>query len=74
MRITQYRTLRTQQDWGRLVGDANGVHADGIVDVQLVLVDTDEGITGIGIGPGGRTGQRVRRDRGRRPAGDGRAV
>lgn len=51
MRITQYRTLRTSQDWGRLVGDANGVHADGIVDVQLVLVDTDEGITGVGMGP-----------------------
>lgn len=51
MRITQYRTMRTRQDWGRLVGDANGVHADGVVDVQLVLVDTDEGITGIGIGP-----------------------
>lgn len=51
MRITQYRTLRTCQDWGRLVGDANGVHTDGIVDVQLVLVDTDEGITGVGIGP-----------------------
>jgi len=51
MRITQYRTMRTQQDWGRLVGDANGVHADGIVDVSLVLVDTDEGITGVGIGP-----------------------
>src|SRR3954470_13096643 len=51
MRITQYRTMRTQQDWGRLIGDANGVHADGIVDVQLVLVDTDEGITGVGIGP-----------------------
>src|SRR4051794_31661607 len=51
MRITQYRTLRTWQDWGRLVGDANGVHADEMVDVQLVLVDTDEGITGVGIGP-----------------------
>src|SRR4051812_46115919 len=52
MRITQYRTLRTWQDWGRSVGDANGVHADGIVDVELVLVDTDEGITGVGMGPG----------------------
>src|SRR3954454_12832770 len=51
MRITQYRTLRTRQEWGRLIGDANGVHADGIVDVQLVLVDTDEGITGVGMGP-----------------------
>jgi L-alanine-DL-glutamate epimerase-like enolase superfamily enzyme len=51
MRITQYRAVRTRQDWGRPVGDANGVHADGVVDVDLVLVDTDEGITGIGIGP-----------------------
>src|SRR4051794_30563742 len=51
MRITQYRTLRTRHDWGRPVGDANGVHPDGVVDVDLVLVDTDEGITGIGIGP-----------------------
>jgi L-alanine-DL-glutamate epimerase-like enolase superfamily enzyme len=51
MRITQYRTLRTTHDWGRLVGDANGVHPEEIVDVQLVLVDTDEGITGVGLGP-----------------------
>jgi L-alanine-DL-glutamate epimerase-like enolase superfamily enzyme len=51
MRITQYRTLRTSQHWGRLVGDANGVHPDGIVDIELVLVETDEGITGVGIGP-----------------------
>ena len=51
MRITGYRTMCTQQDWGRLIGDANGVYADGLVDIQLVFVDTDEGITGIGIGP-----------------------
>lgn len=51
MRITQYRTVRTRQYWGRPVGDANGVHADGVVEVGLVLVDTDEGITGIGMGP-----------------------
>jgi len=50
MRITGYRTLTTRQEWGRPVGDANGVFADGIVDVQLVLVDTDEGITGVGLG------------------------
>jgi len=50
MRITGYRTLTTRQEWGRPVGDANGVFPDGIVDVQLVLVDTDEGITGVGLG------------------------
>jgi len=50
MRITGYRTLTTIQEWGRPVGDANGVYSDGRVDVRIVLVDTDEGITGIGLG------------------------
>ncbi len=50
MRITGYRTLTTVHDWGRPVGDANGVFLDGVVTVDLVLVDTDEGITGVGIG------------------------
>jgi L-alanine-DL-glutamate epimerase-like enolase superfamily enzyme len=51
MRITGYRTLTTVQDWGRPVGDANGVFADGVTSVPVVLVDTDEGITGVGLGP-----------------------
>lgn len=51
MRITGFRTLTTVQDWGRPVGDANGVFADGITSVPVVLVDTDEGITGVGLGP-----------------------
>lgn len=51
MRITGFRTLDTVQDWGRPVGDANGVFADGVVPVPIVLVDTDEGITGVGLGP-----------------------
>jgi L-alanine-DL-glutamate epimerase-like enolase superfamily enzyme len=50
MQITGYRTLTTVQNWGRPVGDANGVFMDGVVDVHLVLVDTDEGITGVGLG------------------------
>ncbi|TDC21804.1 mandelate racemase/muconate lactonizing enzyme family protein [Streptomyces sp. 8K308] len=50
MRITGYRTLTTVQEWGRPVGDANGVFADGVVPVPIVLVDTDEGITGVGLG------------------------
>ncbi len=51
MRITGFRTLDTVQDWGRPVGDANGVFADGVTPVPIVLVDTDEGITGVGLGP-----------------------
>ncbi|MFI9005714.1 mandelate racemase/muconate lactonizing enzyme family protein [Actinosynnema sp. NPDC053489] len=50
MRITGYRTLTTAQDWGRPVGDANGVFADGLIRVPIVLVHTDVGITGVGIG------------------------
>jgi L-alanine-DL-glutamate epimerase-like enolase superfamily enzyme len=51
MRITGYRTMTTVQEWGRPIGDANGVYADGTVSVPIVLVDTDEGITGVGLGP-----------------------
>jgi L-alanine-DL-glutamate epimerase-like enolase superfamily enzyme len=51
MRITGYRTLTTAQEWGRPVGDANGVYADGVTPVPIVMVDTDEGITGVGLGP-----------------------
>jgi L-alanine-DL-glutamate epimerase-like enolase superfamily enzyme len=51
MRITGYRTLTTVHDWGRPVGDANGVFHDGLVAVPLILLDTDEGITGVGLGP-----------------------
>src|SRR5512142_1946912 len=50
MRVTGYRAVTTVQDWGRPVGDANGVFVDGVVEVPLVLVDTDEGITGVGLG------------------------
>src|SRR5688500_12823016 len=51
MRITGFRTLTTVQDWRRPVGDANGVFVEQVLEVPLVLVDTDEGITGVGLGP-----------------------
>jgi L-alanine-DL-glutamate epimerase-like enolase superfamily enzyme len=51
MRITGFRTLTTVQDWRRPVGDANGVFTEQVLEVPLVLVDTDEGITGVGLGP-----------------------
>ncbi|GAA4721149.1 mandelate racemase/muconate lactonizing enzyme family protein [Phytohabitans rumicis] len=50
MRITGYRTLTTAQEWGRPVGDANGVYPDGVMPVRVIMVDTDEGITGVGLG------------------------
>ncbi|MEV6237670.1 mandelate racemase/muconate lactonizing enzyme family protein [Lentzea sp. NPDC051838] len=51
MRITGLRTLTTVHDWGRPVGDANGVYSDGRVRVPIVVVETDTGITGVGLGP-----------------------
>ncbi|MDS0134177.1 MULTISPECIES: mandelate racemase/muconate lactonizing enzyme family protein [unclassified Amycolatopsis] len=50
MRITAFRALTTVQDWGRPIGDANGVHAGGLVRMPLVVVETDEGVTGVGLG------------------------
>ncbi|WLS43606.1 mandelate racemase/muconate lactonizing enzyme family protein [Micromonospora profundi] len=51
MRITGYRTLTTVQQWGRPVGDANGILPHGVTTVPIVIVETDEGISGVGLGP-----------------------
>jgi L-alanine-DL-glutamate epimerase-like enolase superfamily enzyme len=51
VRITGYRTLTAVHDRGRPLGDANGVFADGVTELPIVLVDTDAGITGVGLGP-----------------------
>ncbi|MCS5495956.1 mandelate racemase/muconate lactonizing enzyme family protein [Cnuibacter physcomitrellae] len=50
MKITGLRTLRTHRDWGRPVGDVNGFISSGITEVPVVLIDTDEGLTGVGLG------------------------
>src|SRR6185369_308945 len=50
MRITGLRLLTTVKEWGRPVGDANGVFSGGTTALPIVLVDTDEGITGVGLG------------------------
>lgn len=50
MKITGYRLLRTFHNWGRPVGDVNGVIASGITPVPLVVLETDEGVEGIGMG------------------------
>ncbi|GAA1980673.1 mandelate racemase/muconate lactonizing enzyme family protein [Microbacterium pumilum] len=50
MRITGYRCLRTYHDWGRPVGDANGYIDSGVTEVPIVIVETDAGIEGVGMG------------------------
>lgn len=50
MKITGYRTLSARHQWGRAVGDINGHIPDAVTEVPIVLIDTDEGITGVGLG------------------------
>ncbi|WP_243229095.1 mandelate racemase/muconate lactonizing enzyme family protein [Microbacterium sp. CIAB417] len=50
MKITGFRTLRTVHDWGRPVGDVNGYIASGVTDVPIVILETDEGVEGVGMG------------------------
>jgi len=50
MKITGYRCLRTYRDWGRPVGDVNGFVDSGVTEVPIVILETDEGITGVGTG------------------------
>ncbi|WP_229665213.1 mandelate racemase/muconate lactonizing enzyme family protein [Croceicoccus mobilis] len=50
MRVTGYRSLVTTHDWGRPVGDVNGIIQDGITEVPVLLLETDVGLTGVGVG------------------------
>jgi L-alanine-DL-glutamate epimerase-like enolase superfamily enzyme len=50
MKITGYRSLTTYHDWGRPIGDVNGIVEAGITEVPVLLLETDEGLTGIGLG------------------------
>lgn len=50
MKITGYRSLTTVHDWGRPIGDVNGLVRSGITDVPILLLETDEGLTGVGLG------------------------
>ncbi|WP_394771364.1 mandelate racemase/muconate lactonizing enzyme family protein [Lacisediminihabitans sp.] len=50
MKITGYHRLRTYRDWGRPVGDVNGTIDSGVTEVPMVILETDEGISGVGIG------------------------
>lgn len=50
MKITGYRCYRSYHDWGRPVGDVNGFVARGITEVPIVVLETDEGVTGVATG------------------------
>ncbi|WP_341996858.1 enolase C-terminal domain-like protein [Microbacterium sp. LWH7-1.2] len=50
MKITGYRLLNTFHDWGRPIGDVNGYIASGVTDVPILILETDVGITGVGMG------------------------
>ncbi|MDF2991183.1 MAG: L-alanine-DL-glutamate epimerase, partial [Microbacterium sp.] len=50
MKITGYRLINTTLDWGRPVGDVNGFIASGVTALPLVIVETDAGIEGVGMG------------------------
>jgi L-alanine-DL-glutamate epimerase-like enolase superfamily enzyme len=53
VKVTGYRTLTTQHDWGRLVGDVNGVMPQPRTDVHVLILETDAGLEGIGVGAHG---------------------
>ncbi|MEO7720392.1 MAG: enolase C-terminal domain-like protein [Pseudolysinimonas sp.] len=50
MKITGYRVLRSYHDWGRPIGDVNGYIDSGITEVPIVIIDTDEGLSGFATG------------------------
>lgn len=53
MKITGYRSLSTVHDWGRLTGDVNGVQSVETTPVPVLILETDIGIEGVGVGAHG---------------------
>ncbi|MFF5278909.1 mandelate racemase/muconate lactonizing enzyme family protein [Streptomyces sp. NPDC000133] len=50
MKITGYRSLSTVHDWGRITGDVNGVQPGHATPVPVLIIETDAGIEGVGLG------------------------
>jgi L-alanine-DL-glutamate epimerase-like enolase superfamily enzyme len=53
VKVTGYRSLTTRHDWGRLIGDANGVMPHPQTDVHVLILETDSGLEGVGVGAHG---------------------
>lgn len=51
MKITGYRSLSTVHDWGRVTGDVNGVQSGNTTPVPVLIIETDAGVEGVGLGP-----------------------
>ena len=50
MKITGYRSLTTHHEWGRVVGDVNGVSSGTRTRVDVLILTTDSGLEGVGLG------------------------
>jgi L-alanine-DL-glutamate epimerase-like enolase superfamily enzyme len=50
VKITGYRRLNTVHDWGRITGDVNGVQSCNTTPVPVLIIETDSGIEGVGVG------------------------
>lgn len=50
MKTTGWRSLRTIHRWQRPIGDVNGAVMSGVTEVPVLILETDEGLSGIGIG------------------------
>lgn len=50
MKITGFRSLTAYHDWQRPVGDVNGIVTSGVTEVPVLLLETDGGLTGLGLG------------------------
>jgi L-alanine-DL-glutamate epimerase-like enolase superfamily enzyme len=53
VKVTGYRSLTTEHDWGRPIGDANGVMPHPRTDVHVLILETDIGLEGVGVGAHG---------------------
>lgn len=50
MKVTGYRTLVTSHNWGRAIGDVNGVMPDHHTTIPILIIETDVGLEGVGLG------------------------
>jgi L-alanine-DL-glutamate epimerase-like enolase superfamily enzyme len=53
VKVIGYRSLTTAHDWGRRIGDANGVMPEPRTDVHVLILETDSGLAGVGVGAHG---------------------
>lgn len=50
MKITGYRSLTTRHEWGRPVGDVNGVSAGTTTRQDVLVITTSDGVEGVALG------------------------